>query len=403
LGQFSHLRNVERRYERFCAEASEEVSGKGSEGEFHKAHVDWDDLGEHEILHLEHGVLQELVEEAVEKTSSMLRVQEEAGVSRKALHAIEKGSDIISVKNLKGLCDYLEIPRWEMDKHIIGIGSSRNPDALENPHLPFDVNTPEGATIIAAALHDGYLRSDGTAFSYANKDERNVETVEEAVKKVFGDMKPLEEKYECGVKRVDFMSCAIVDVLEKTGLPTGSKTKQRFHVPVLIREGDEELQKAYLRQTLMDEGSWREYKGRVEDIDYTQSTYLDEDKLTDKDMEFLRSLEFEECEMPTGALVHRLRLTKEVRDEIMSEDPNLWKAIEESKPPNFEEEREMFEKLFGAHPDVHPRDIYYTEKGGYKVSWELVIDEAEDARRIAEELNLPIPRHEEREENSAEC
>jgi len=63
----------------------------------------------------------------------------------------------------------------------------------------------------------------------------------------------------------------------------------------------------------------------------------------------------------------------------------------------------MFAKLFGTHPDVHPRDIYYTEKGGYKVSWELIIDEAEDARRIAEELNLPIPKHEEREENSAEC
>lgn len=62
----------------------------------------------------------------------------------------------------------------------------------------------------------------------------------------------------------------------------------------------------------------------------------------------------------------------------------------------------MFEKLFDAHPDVHPRDVYYTEKGGYKVSWELIIDEAEDARRIARELNLPIPKHGGEEENSAE-
>lgn len=37
-------------------------------------------------------------------------------------------------------------------------------------------------------------------------------------------------------------------------------------------------------------------------------------------------------------------------------------------------------------------------KGGYRVYWELLIDEAEDAHRIAEKLNLPIPRHKERKE-----
>ncbi len=58
----------------------------------------------------------------------------------------------------------------------------------------------------------------------------------------------------------------------------------------------------------------------------------------------------------------------------------------------------MLEKLFDAHPDVKPGCLYYTEKGGYKVDWELIIDEAEDARRIAEKLNLPIPKHKERKE-----
>ncbi|MEM2087117.1 MAG: helix-turn-helix domain-containing protein [Nitrososphaerota archaeon] len=408
MGQFSHVRNIERRYERFSEEASEEPAGKASVNILkgpkektgvekpHKAHVDWDDLGEHEILHLKHGVLQRLAEEAREKAGSNLRVQKEAGVSRKALHEIEEGSNIISVKNFKALCDYLGIQHKEMDRHIIGIGSSRNPDALENPHLPFKLDTPEGATIIAATLHDGYLRSDGTTLSYANKDEENIETIKEAVGKVFGNIKPWEEEYECGVKRVDFMSCAIVDTLEEAGLPIGSKTKQRFHVPDFISGGSEELQKAYLRQTLMDEGYWREHGGKVEEIHYTQSTYLDEDKLTAEDMKVLRSLEFEEYKMPTEVLIHRLRLTREVREEIEEEYPNLWRVIEESKPPNLEEEKEMLEKLFDAHPDVRPRCLYYTEKGGYKVEWELIIDEAEDARRVAEELNLPIPKHKER-------
>lgn len=44
-------------------------------------------------------------------------------------------------------------------------------------------------------------------------------------------------------------------------------------------------------------------------------------------------------------------------------------------------------------------DVYIIrKKGGYKVDGGLIIDEAEDARRIPEKLNLHIPKHKERKE-----
>ncbi len=71
--------------------------------------------------------------------------------------------------------------------------------------------------------------------------------------------------------------------LEEAGVTPGKKAEQEYHVPEFIREGDEVVQKAYLYQTLMDEGTWEVSKyGEVYSIKYLQAVSIDKE-LTEDD------------------------------------------------------------------------------------------------------------------------
>lgn len=434
MGQYSHQSNEERAYGRLREELSEkliereeaeelEKSCKGLEegseiseviksrkGEVEtrseeksemlnvKVRVDWYDLNYYEILHLKHGVLQKLVEEGIKKAGTKTKLIHETGISQPNLHEIlNKERETITVCHLKDLLDFLEIPYKDIDQYIIGIGSRSNPDSIKYPLLPFNFSTPEGAMLIAAALKDGCISKTSHYLRYANKDKENIERVEEAIKKVFGHIEPYRT-IEGSLITITYHSCVIERALEEAGVPSGRKTEQEYHVPQFIREGDEEVQKAYLYQTLMDEGTWETSKyDEVYDVKYNQAISIDK-KLAEDDRRFLEELDMKERVLPhrgkeEGYHIRYIYIDDELEMEMRRESRDLWRIIMESKPPNMEEEKEMFEKLFEVDVELKPSQIYYTEDGGYRVIWELKIYGKDQCRRVMEGLNLPLHKH----------
>ncbi|MEM4169665.1 MAG: hypothetical protein QXY99_06220, partial [Thermoproteota archaeon] len=186
--------------------------------------------------------------------------------------------------------------------------------------MPFDFNTPQGATIIAAALKDGWIDTQHR-FRYANLDERNKKRVKEAVRAVFGDIaSPFIEKEGRGTAIIEFRSYAIGEALEKAGVLVGRKAFHPYRVPEFIREGSPEVKRAYLYQTLMDEGSWKPNY-----IGYSQSVSI-EKKLTDKDREYIKNcIDFEEIAL-IGTRQYIAPITKDLEQKIKEENPHLWKV-----------------------------------------------------------------------------
>lgn len=201
-------------------------------------------------------------------------------MSEPFLRSITYGDkDTITVGKLKELLDVAGIPHKEMDNFIYGIGSPGSLYAISNPRLPFDFNSEAGAIVLAAALKDGTLQDRGEQgcwFAYYNKDKKNKDRVKEAVRKVFGYIEP--HKNEKG--EISYHNRAIVSALEKMGIPVGEKVGQDYHVPEVIREGDENIKRAYLYQTMMDEGTWA-YRG----FRYAQAEVLNE--LSEDDRKYL--------------------------------------------------------------------------------------------------------------------
>ncbi|MEM2058574.1 MAG: hypothetical protein QXU11_06975 [Thermoproteota archaeon] len=130
MGQYSRRRNAERIYERARRELSRETSRKA------KNRVNWDDLSGHELLTLRHEVLQELVKEGVKKAGSRKKLERQTNITKRAIKEIlEEGRDTIAVKTLERLLDFLNEPYDSVNKDIIAIGGSRNPDAIKKSKI----------------------------------------------------------------------------------------------------------------------------------------------------------------------------------------------------------------------------------------------------------------------------
>jgi len=406
MGQFNRQLNAEREYDTFSREHSEELAEKGfidvleelrerevEEHHHFKATINWDELSNSLIVHLEPGILQDLIEEATRKAGSIPTLEKELNVEHSIIYKMRKGRDTISIGILRSLLDYLEMPHEEMNKYIVGIGGKRKPDQIIEPILPFDFNSEEGAMVIAAALKDGSLcESDMThAFMYANKDEGNVKRVKEAVEKVFGKCTPRERRV-WNIKEIRYDSVVIVEALKSVGVPAGEKVKHFYHVPEVIREGNKGVMRAYLYQTMMDEGSWS-YEGRF--LSYSQAVALSDRELSEKEKEYLDELLVERRCLPSGSPLSYARVTEDLEKEVRKECSHVWEVIEESKPLFFEEEANMIEKLCMVRPKLEPTQIYKTASGEYRVLWTMSVRRKDDISKIIKELGLPEKKHQE--------
>jgi len=400
MGQYSSEHNAERRYERLSESLGEESlidaleefrERREIEEHYVKSTVDWDELPDTVIVYVDRDELVELVKEArgivgiteLGKESIMSGLDQ-----RKILYG---GRDTITVGKLKALLDIVGLPHDEMDSFIYCVGRQGDPYAINNPRLPFNFDSKEGAIVLAAALKDGTLHMEeeprGYWFAYYNKNEKNRERVKEAVRKVFGEVEPHESKER---NEISYHSLAIASALEKMGVPVGEKVGQNYHVPRVVRQGDENIKRAYLYQTMMDEGSWSPEKHHLY---YPQARALDISELSDRDKEYLDGILQEKEEYPTGYTRRQVYLSGDMEKKIRGEHPELWEAIKRSEPPFLEEEMDMLKEVCNVRPNPKPKDIYTTIDGEYRVNWRVDVTGREDYDRVVKGLGLPRDKH----------
>ncbi|MBO3832899.1 MAG: hypothetical protein FGF51_05880, partial [Candidatus Brockarchaeota archaeon] len=209
-------------------------------------------------------------------------------------------------------------------------------------------------------------------------------------------LKPLETHENEERSEISYCNRAIVSALKKMGVPVGEKIRQDYHVPEVIREGDENIKRAYLYQTMMDEGTWA-YRG----FRYTQAAVLNLDELSEDDRKYLDEHLRKEKTYPRGDAFHYVYLSKDLSDEIQKKHSKVWEVIEKSKPSFLEEELDMLEEICGLKLELKPRDIYTTTKGEYRVSWCIETSKKEEYNTILERLGLPKDKHIMKDEKNA--
>ena len=175
----------------------------------------------------------------------------------------------------------------EIQKNIIWIGDDQS-HGIINPKLPFSFNCGEGARFLAAICNDGWI-SDGVY--YSNSDEELRSSVKKDVLSVFGgDENTVHEWIKEKDQYLSFPS-VIRDVLILITGFKGVKSENNPQIPAFILK-NQELMRAWIGQTIADEGYVKDNSTGHREIIWTRSFKedLEKYKLYEDEIKMLNSI-----------------------------------------------------------------------------------------------------------------
>jgi len=207
----------------------------------------WQLFPSHKIV-LEPNYQKEIFGKAIKKAGNYSALAKKIYVPRKAISACYRLKRNPTIEYLIKIANYVEIPNNKINNKIIEIAS------LKNPKLPFNLNNPKGAEIIAAFLSDGHIprHPSKNPMYCAYERELHLRLIS-LCNEIFGDFKI---KITTGHKSLlSRYPCPIGSALEFAGVPRGDKRKSNPFLPVTILNSDKSIRAAYLRRVFDDEGN----------------------------------------------------------------------------------------------------------------------------------------------------
>nr|MDO8099161.1 hypothetical protein [Candidatus Njordarchaeota archaeon] len=351
----------------------------------------WYALPRTTYIYLDKECKHKLLEAAIDKAgreTTLRRELEERGthISSKCLYRhLDERVDGMRVDRLIPILTYLSRNLDEPNSHITAIGDKR---AVENPNLPFKLDTVNGARLHAARFSDGSLsasRGRGPTFEYKNTDAEQRNRIAESLTNVFGkaNINTTEDKNE--VPRVRTSTEVIGYVLQRSGAIAGEITVKNPDIPTFIRQGSIEMKREWIKQAFGDEGAPWPQRGLVmlsRSVDVTHRLSDEQRKRLD-----VMSEEWKKTQ-PKGEW-------KEKKYCMFDKLPDdIKEALEPERPRLLESEERMLEDDFGINVNKYPSEIH-TREGGYSVSWVLQTASREDSRVFCDKIGFPQNRKQE--------
>jgi DNA-binding Xre family transcriptional regulator len=201
--------------------------------------VHWFDLPEEMVIRLDPKFASELM-----KKMPRMKMAKITNLPDNTLRRVEESGKIL-VRTLLKICNGLGIKPSEIESKIIGVSSL-------NVKMPIDFNTKFGFRFIGGILSDGTITRSNLV-EYTNGSIMQLLRMLEAAYNLFGDFKARIVKGKKNSIALQFPS-TFRYLLEKVGLPVGSKSKANISLPVFILNGSKANKAEYLRQAFSDDG-----------------------------------------------------------------------------------------------------------------------------------------------------
>jgi hypothetical protein len=346
-------------------------------------------------MYLEKNYQRELLKDAIDKAVGVKALQQEldkvgAHTHRDSIYDYWSGrANGMFTEKLIPILRYLNRDLDEPNKHIRALGKG---EAIENPKLPFKLDTTDGARLLAARLSDGTLYTTegrGPRFSYRNNDEEQRNRVAESLRNVFGEINTKYIHYtEYGRDRslITTLPEIVGHVLMRAGAVSGEVIKQNPDIPTFIRQGTKEMKQEYMRQVFGDEGTVRTRTATPEMSRAVDVTH----RLSEEQRKQLERLSerWDRTTYPDG---------REVKYTWLSRLPDDIQKAADIRPRLLESEARMLREDFGIQPKISTGKIYARE-GGYSLMCALHISK-EDTRIFCKEIGFPQQRKQEKLEN----
>lgn len=351
----------------------------------------WFQIRQGSLLKLDGNLLKDILDKAVKKAGNLNKLCKLIGMTTPTFYNFTKGKiSMISVDKLQNLLAYLEEDYTKYNQHIdyVKVGSKIS---IKYPNFPINLNNKFGAHLLGNIVSDGciYLDKGGRntiRTKYSTSEQESIDYFMDCINKVYGKTHFNKENVRnCIIIRIG--SSIIGDTLLKVGGILGHKAMNNGEVPWLIRHGNVDLKKHYLRAVFSDEGCV--YVDNKRGFGYIAlSRYKHLNNLTETQKHELYKLEkhMSKNKFPTGHITSRISIKKALK---LINDKYELRSMIKTIPKLLAGESDILNSLGVEHRRWHS-SLTKTSLGRYSTGHALYINKAESLKNFYKEIGFSL-------------
>jgi len=218
----------------------------------------WFQLKDNFLLKLNNNLLDGLVKKAIRKAGNTNQLCKKLDLSHPSFTYLKSGKiKMVSVKKIKKILEYLDIPFSKLNYEIEYTKKGRI-ISIKKPNFPFKLSCKEGVEVLGHIVSDGCLYIDKKARNvirtkYCSDQRSQIDNFKKMICKIFGEVH-FQEEFERNCITIRIGSSIIGNSLVKIGGILGHKASNDKRVPWMIRYGNKEFKRHYLKSAFTDEG-----------------------------------------------------------------------------------------------------------------------------------------------------
>lgn len=340
--------------------------------------------------------LADLIRKCIAKAGTLHGFCRATGLTSPSVYHFLKGQvNLISIRKLKLILDYVGLPYSVADTQIVEIRKGKTASVV-SPRFPIDLNIPDMGTLLGHVVSDGSIYVDTQRnqlrTKYTNSDAELTGHFLDSANRVFGKIHHTTELTR-GAVTVRFGAEIVGNVLAEAGAMVGNKTKQNGKLPWIVREGSEAIKIAYLRAAFSDEGSVgasRGYPYVILSRSCTVPIWVS-NRFAGRFDDSMHSSLF-----PTGHL-HKTMSLRRAINLAKSQgfySPEIAKTFE--KPPQLlSQEKELLDSL-NIRANLSPATFSKNHSGSYSFSYALSIQGRANVTKFYKKVGFSLCRKQEK-------
>ncbi len=352
-----------------------------------KHEINWHELKDTEIVYVEHSLLQKLLAEGVRKAGSLSKLFMEFNTPQ--IYHISRGKNGISVKNLKRMLEYANIPLEAANDKILEIRKG-NKSSIETPKFPINLRDPKIGFLIGHLVSDGCLYYDNSRKNlirtkYCSDKQENIQLFSKNLNEVFGKVHyNMEYQRHCYMIRIG--TGTVGELFRKAGVPVGKKYALNSDLPWVVKEGNNGLKRQYLSAIFDDEGCVGTAPLPYLILSRNIHVPLNPDEIDDIEKYIVPLMK--QSFFPTNHQTKRIAVRKLKEALLYHEKDKLLHKIMDSKPRILVAESLLLKEEFAIDNSTYVMSFQQTPNKNYSVQTSLVIRKKEAVLRFYENIGF---------------
>ena len=355
----------------------------------------WYNLKDYEIVYIERSTIKELINVGAKKAGSLSKLG--IKLNSMQIYNLLKNYEGISVKILKRLLDYLGLGYSIINNKILEIRKGFK-TSIKNPKFPIDLSDSRIGYLLGHLASDGCLyydksRKNFIRTKYCSDDQEGINLFMQTLNEVFGIVHFNQESIRNCIQ-IRIGNGIVGEALRKAGAVVGKKYVINENIPKIVKNGNKEIKRQYLKAIFDDEGCVG--RNNFPYLTLSRNIHVNFD---DKEKEILKNFVVALMKtnyFPTGHTTGRIQIRrlKEVLTNLNQIE--LLNKILNSKPKILVDESKLLENDFGIENKIYVMSLQLTTNGNFSIQSCMVIQHKKSVVKFYKEVGFSFTKKQNR-------